>query len=122
MEFYNESFYNLETSGRLDDKLYFENGNKPSLKHVVIQAILEKDNKLLLVKRAENLVERGKWGLPSGFLDRDETAGEGMLRELKEETGWEGKIYSLFSINANPNRGNDLDRQNVPFTFIYRTN
>ena len=98
----------------------FENGNKASLRHVVVQAIVEKNRKLLLVKRAEHLVEGGKWGLPSGFLDRDETASQGMLRELKEETGWDGEIISLFSINTNPDRGNDLERQNVPLTFIVK--
>lgn len=97
----------------------FENGNKASLRHVVIHAIVEKDNKLLLVKRADSLLEGGKWSLPSGFLDRDETAKEGILRELKEETGWEGEAVSLFRINTSPNRPGE-DRQNVPLTFIVK--
>lgn len=98
----------------------FENGNKASLRHVVVQAIVEMDGKMLLVKRAEHLIEGGKWGLPSGFLDRDETASQGILRELKEETGWEGEIISLFSVNTGPERGNDAERQNVPLTFIVK--
>jgi len=65
----------------------FENTNKTSLRHIVVHAIVEKDSKLLLEKRSEDLLEGGKWSLPSGFLNRDETASEGMLRELKEETG-----------------------------------
>lgn len=97
----------------------FENGNKTSLRHVVVHAILEQDGKLLLVKRTGDLLESGKWSLPSGFLDRDETAGQGMLRELKEETGWEGEIISLFRINSKPNRPHE-DRQNVAFDFLIK--
>ncbi len=97
----------------------FENGNKASLRHVVVHAIVEKDGKLLLVKRAPRLIEGGKWGLPSGFLNRDETVEQGTLRELKEETGYNGEIVSLFRINSNPNRPME-DMQNVVIEFIVK--
>ena len=35
--------------------------------------------------------ERG-WEIPGGHLEPGETPGEAMLRELKEETGLEGKV------------------------------
>lgn len=95
----------------------FENGNKASLRHVVVHAVVEKDGKILLGKRAEGLLEAGKWGMPAGFLDRDETAQECVLRELKEETGWEGKVKHLFKINTSPNRPKE-DRQNITIEFI----
>lgn len=95
----------------------FENGNEAHLRHVVVHAIVEKDGKLLLVKRSPAISEGGKWSLPSGFLDRDETATEGVLRELKEETGWEGKVSELFFIKTDPNRPHE-DRQNVSFHFV----
>lgn len=95
----------------------FEDGGKGSLRHVVVHAIVEKDNKILLVKRAEGLLEGGKWSLPAGFLDRDEDAKKGILRELKEETGWEGEVVSLFKVNTNPTRPHE-DRQNVTLEFI----
>lgn len=97
----------------------FENGKKANLRHVVMQALVEKDGALLLEKRAGDILETGKWGLPSGFLERDETAGEGILRELKEETGWEGEIISLFRINTNPNRPHE-DRQNIAIEFLVK--
>ena len=97
----------------------FENGTKASLRHIVVHAIVEKDGKLLLEKRAENLLEGGKWSLPAGFLNRDESVGEGMLREIKEETGWVGEIVSVFRINTNPNRPGE-DRQNIAIEFIVR--
>jgi len=95
----------------------FENGNQASLRHVVVHAIVEMDGKLLLEKRTGDILESGKWGLPSGFLARDETAEEGTLRELKEETGWEGKIISLFRIVTRPDRPHE-DRQNVSFVYV----
>ncbi len=96
---------------------FFEKGAKAQLRHVVVHAILEKDNKLLLVKRAGDLLETGKWSLPSGYLSRDETAAEGILRELKEETGIDGEIVKLFRINTNPYRPQE-DRQNIALEFI----
>ena len=61
----------------------FENGRRASLRHVVVHAVVEKDGALLLVRRAPHLLEGDKWGLPGGFLDRDESLSEGILRELK---------------------------------------
>lgn len=98
----------------------FENGNKASLRHVVVHAIVENDGKLLLVKRSTSLsLEGGKWALPGGFVDRDETVGEAAFRELREESGWEGEVISLFRINSNPNRPHE-DRQNIAFDFLVK--
>ncbi len=97
----------------------FENGNQARLRHVVVHMVVEKDGQILLVKRAGDILETGKWSLPSGFLDRDETAGQGALRELKEETGWDGEILTLFRVNTQPTRPHE-DRQNVSLDFLVR--
>ncbi len=98
----------------------FEDGGKASLRHVVVHAIVEMDGKLLLEKRDGPLLETGKWSLPSGYLNRDETVVEGILRELKEETGWEGEVISLFRVISKPDRPNDNNRQNVAMEFLIR--
>jgi ADP-ribose pyrophosphatase YjhB (NUDIX family) len=95
----------------------FEKGYQAKLRHVVVHMIVEKDGSLLLEKRTGDLLESGKWGLPSGFLERDETAGEGALRELFEETGWTGRIAHVLRINTKPNRPHE-DRQNISIDFI----
>jgi len=96
---------------------FFESGTRALLRHVVVHAVVEKNGALLLVRRAAHLMEGGKWGLPGGFLDRDETLSQGVLRELREETGWEGAVASLLRVNSKPDRPHE-DRQNVAFDFI----
>ena len=95
----------------------FENGRRASLRHVVVHAVVEKDGALLLVRRAPHLLEGDKWGLPGGFLDRDESLSDGILRELREETGWEGQVSALLRINSRPDRSGE-DRENVAFDFV----
>ena len=96
----------------------FEDGGAAGLRHVVLHAVVEQNDALLLVRRAPHLIEGGKWGLPGGFLDRDETVAAGALRELREETGWEGRVVALLRVNSSPNRPRDGDRQNVAFDFV----
>jgi len=100
-------------------KCFFENGNeaKPGIRHVTVDGLVIKDNKILLVKRALSLTNGGKYALPGGFLDRDETVEQGIIREIKEETGYQSNKVTLFKINTDPNRIGE-DRQNVDFVFI----
>lgn len=95
----------------------FENGNKTNLRHVVVDGILINDNKVLLVKRAAHLSNPGKYGLPGGYLDLNETIVEGIKREIKEETGYESKGVQLIRIIDKPYRKGE-DRQNVEFSFL----
>lgn len=95
----------------------FEDGHRALLRHVVVHAVVERHGALLLVKRAPHLLEGGRWGLPGGFLDRDETLADAVLRELREETGWEGRVAGLLRVNSRPDRPGE-DRQNVAFDFV----
>jgi 8-oxo-dGTP diphosphatase len=95
----------------------FENDNKASLRHAVVDAIVIKENKILLVKRAPHLREGNKYCLPGGFIDRDETVEQAVLRELKEETGYDGRIIKLLGVKDDPLRKGD-DRQNITFLFL----
>ncbi|MCR4324733.1 MAG: NUDIX hydrolase [Candidatus Curtissbacteria bacterium] len=99
-------------------KCTFENGTPASLRHVVVDAIVvNKKKEILLVKRSKDKVtEGGKWALPGGFMDRDETLIEAVLRETKEETGWEIGDVELLRVVDNPKRRNE-DRQNVAFFY-----
>lgn len=94
----------------------FENGNQNSLRHAVVNVIVLRGNEILLEKRTKGLLEAGKWGLPGGFMERDETAKETAAREVLEETGWKIDNIELFQIIDNPDRPAE-DRQNVCFLF-----
>jgi len=60
----------------------------------VAALVLNQDNQLLLVKRSVEPA-RGKWCLPGGFIEIDESIEEAVLRELEEETGLRGEINGL---------------------------
>ena len=47
---------------------------------------------------------KGKWAFPGGLLNMDETAGEGAMRELKEETGLENAYIEQFNTYSEPGR------------------
>lgn len=97
---------------------FFENSKVlVQLRHVVVDMLVIKDKQILLVKRGGKWLEKGKWAMPGGFLDMDETGEQAALRELREETGYTGKIIKLFSLIDNPQRRHE-DRQNVSLVYL----
>jgi ADP-ribose pyrophosphatase YjhB (NUDIX family) len=61
-------------------------------------------DKVLLCKR--NIEPRkGKWTLPAGFMELDETTAEGAARETVEEAGAQFEMQSLFSVLSVPKVG-----------------
>lgn len=64
------------------------------------------DGERLQVLLVERGIEpfKGRWAFPGGFLKMDETAEEGALRELKEETGLEGAYMEQFHTFSAPER------------------
>lgn len=59
--------------------------------------------KVLLIKRG-NEPFKEKWALPGGFLNINESAEEGALRELKEETGISNAPIEQLHTFTNPDR------------------
>ena len=59
--------------------------------------------KVLLVRRGMEPF-RGKWAFPGGFLKMDETAKEGALRELREETSLETSAIRELGVFSDVNR------------------
>ena len=71
--------------------------SKPIVRSVL--GVLVIDDKILLIKRRDIPI----WVLPGGGIDRDETAEEAIIREVKEETGFNAKIdkkVALYSSNS----------------------
>jgi 8-oxo-dGTP diphosphatase len=102
---------------------YFENSNQPvHLRHVVVDMLVIKERQILLVKRGGEdwFMEKGKWALPGGYLDRDETGKQAAVREVREETGYETKVIRLLWVNDNPYRPNESWRQNVALIYLMK--
>lgn len=76
------------------------------LKHVyyVIVLIVRRQgsrSQLLMARRSEGKYMGGTWQLISGGLEPDETAWQGALREMREETGLApGEFYCLSTITT----------------------
>lgn len=68
------------------------------------------DLKIMLIQRSMHdsegrpNIEAGKWALPGGFVNPDETAFESAMRELKEETGVENIHLEHFAVYDKPGR------------------
>jgi 8-oxo-dGTP diphosphatase len=63
----------------------------------VTAAILMRDERLLLAKRATNSALAGLWELPGGKVEAGETSEECLVREMREELGVAIKVGELFA-------------------------
>ncbi len=69
---------------------------------LVVGSLPHWEDKVLLCRRAIE-PRYGYWTLPAGFMENDETAGEGALRETLEEAGAHVELlepYTLLSVPA----------------------
>ena len=67
------------------------------MKTIVAQVYVKKDNKILMVQ--ENKIgKKGKWNMPSGKLEENETLIDAAIREVKEETNLDVQISGLIAI------------------------
>ena len=76
---------------------------------VIVGGIIEKEGKVLLVQEKQEKCY-GKWNLPAGHLDFNESIIEGAKREIKEETGCDVELVQVANI-ANRILENDIFMQ-----------
>lgn len=79
--------------------------------------VFDRADSLLLIQR-KNPPFKGKYALPGGFVDVGETVEAAALRELREETGIEGKIVRLIGVYSDPKR--DPRGHTVSAAFLVR--
>ncbi|MEM3852431.1 MAG: NUDIX hydrolase [Methanomassiliicoccales archaeon] len=70
---------------------------------VAADSIVCVNDTILLVKR-RNDPYKGRYVLPGGILEEHETLEECAVRELREETGIDGKVVALLSVHSDPSR------------------
>jgi 8-oxo-dGTP diphosphatase len=67
----------------------------------VAAAILDDQGRFLVIQRADN----GNWEPPGGVLELDESITEGLVREVREETGLHVEPLALTGVYKNMARG-----------------
>ncbi len=89
------------------------------------------DTYALLLERGQSVHSPGKWCVPCGYLDWDETASQCAMREVWEETGLDlasiqnkeilyNGISRPWDINTNPNLNESQDIA-LHFSFIIKS-
>src|SRR5258707_1543764 len=71
-------------------------GHDPLWLPGITGVVLDADDRVLLVRRADN----DRWTVVAGILEPGEQPDVGILREIYEETGVEAEIERLVSVEA----------------------
>lgn len=61
---------------------------------ICVRGVCLKQNKILLVKERQE----GLWSLPGGWTDINLSPVESLIKEIKEETGFESEVIKLLSL------------------------
>jgi 8-oxo-dGTP diphosphatase len=75
----------------------FDNRRYPQRPILGVGALIFDEDKILLVERGNEPL-KGYWSLPGGVLETGETLEEGIVREVREETGLEVKPLQVLEI------------------------
>jgi len=67
----------------------------------VAGVVIDEDGRALIIQRRDN----AHWEPPGGVLERNETITDGLLREVREETGLTVEPVALTGIYKNMSRG-----------------
>ena len=64
---------------------------------VGVGGVVIRDARALLIRRGSEPL-KGEWSIPGGTLEVGETIAEGIVRELREETGLEVRVLELIEV------------------------
>ena len=62
---------------------------------VDVRGVVFRDEKILLVRE---IADAGRWTLPGGFADVNDTPTQAVIREVLEESGFETKVIKLLAL------------------------
>lgn len=82
-------FLSLLLVARLSATVYLEPTQqfKPCVEIATIY--IEYEGQILILHRQDNKAEGNKWGIPGGKIEKNETPLQAVIRETKEETGFD---------------------------------
>jgi NADH pyrophosphatase NudC (nudix superfamily) len=76
---------------------------------VDVRALIVDADRVLLIRED---ADEGRWTLPGGWADVNESPSESVVREVREETGYEAKPLRLLAVFDREKQGH-----NPPFPF-----
>jgi 8-oxo-dGTP diphosphatase len=71
---------------------------------VTTDIIIEFPNGEIVLAKRGNPPYKGKWGLPGGMVEEDETVEQAAVREAKEETGLDIQLVRMVGVFSKPGR------------------
>ena len=80
---------------------YYHDPDAPVANSLVVGSsavVVDDEGRILLQRRSDS----GNWALPSGAMDIGETFAQSVVREVKEETGFDVRIDRIVGIYSDP--------------------
>lgn len=81
--------------------------------------VRDNDGCVLFIRRRDN----GRWAMPAGAMELEESVYDCVVREVREETGLEVHTATLFAIWSDPDKTSILTQFGDPYqviSFIFR--
>lgn len=85
--------------------------------NVGVGGAVVREGKLLMVRRASSH-GRGNWQIPGGFIERDETLEQAVVREVEEEAGVKSSVRGVLGLRS---RTDDYNSTYVVFLLDYES-
>ena len=70
---------------------------------LTVDGVILENGEISLIKRKGEPF-KGKWALPGGFVEYNETVEDAVIREIREETGVNAEIKELVGVYSDPMR------------------
>lgn len=80
---------------------YYHDPEAPPANSLVVggsAVVVDDEERILLQRRSDS----GNWALPGGMMDIGETFAQSVIREVKEETGFDVRIERIVGIYSDP--------------------
>lgn len=80
---------------------YYRDPQAPAANSLVVggsAVVVDGEGRILLQRRSDS----GNWALPGGAMDIGETFAQSVIREMKEETGFDVRIDRIVGIYSDP--------------------
>jgi len=89
----------------------------PEAPIVGVGAVIIEQNRVLLVQRGREPL-KGKWSLPGGMLELGESLAEGVVREVRAETGLIVEVLELVELLDRVHRESIPDGERVRYHYV----